>query len=91
MTYRYSDDYFPPAPILDITLIGIAESLSVGPLTAMVDSGADGTIVPIKHLDQIHAPSTVEMFVRSQWGERHRVLMYLVDVRIEDFILPGLR
>ena len=31
-----------------------------------------------------------ELVFRSQWGERHPVMMYLVDVQIGDLILPGL-
>ncbi len=62
MNYRYSRNYFPSAPVIDITLITAAESLRVGPLSALVDSGADGTIVPINYLDEIQAPSTVEMY-----------------------------
>ncbi len=62
MNYRYSRNYFPSAPVIDITLITAAESLRVGPLPALVDSGADGTIVPINYLDEIQAPSTVEMY-----------------------------
>ena len=55
----------------------------------MVDSGADGTIIPINYLNQIQAPSTDEMFVRSQWGERHRVLLYLIDIQIGGMTLYG--
>ena len=90
MNYRYSRDYFPPAPIIDITLISTAESLRSGPLPALVDSGADGTIVPIGYLDEIHAPPTREMVIRSQWADRHPVILYLVDVQIGDLTLPGI-
>ncbi len=90
MIYRYSRNYFPPAPTMDVSFITAAESLRVGPLPALVDSGADGTIVPISYLDEIHAPPTVEMVIRSQWGERHNVMLYLVDVQIGDLTLPGI-
>ncbi len=90
MIYRYSRSYFPPAPIVEVTFVSVAENLRVGPLPAFVDSGADGTIVPVEYLNHIRAPSTVEMSIRSQWGERHRVLMYLVDVQIGDMTMPGI-
>lgn len=88
-TYYYSTNYYPPAPVVEIVLISAAENLQVGPLTGMADSGADGTIIPINYLRQINAPSTDEMFIRSQWGERHRVLLYLVDMKIGDMTLYG--
>jgi predicted aspartyl protease len=68
----------------------MVDLLCVGPFPAMVDSGADGTIVPQRYLDQINAPPTVEMNVRSHWGERRRVMLYLVDVRIGEINLPGI-
>lgn len=90
MNYQYSRKYFPPAPIIDITLVSTAESLRSDPLPALVDSGADGTIVPMGYLDEIHAPPTQEMIIHSQWGERHSVMLYLVDVQIGDLTLPGI-
>jgi hypothetical protein len=90
MIYRYSRDYYPPAPIVDVTFVSAAENLRVGPLPAFVDSGADGTIVPVNYLDEIRAPSTIEMSIRSQWGESRRVLLYLVDAQIGDMTLPGI-
>lgn len=90
MKFRYSRNYYPAAPMVDVIFIAAAEQERVGPLPAMVDSGADGTIVPIQYLDEIQAPPTVEMVMRSQWGERRRVLLYLVDVQIGDVTLPGI-
>lgn len=89
MIYGYSRNYYPPAPVIEVTFVTAAENLHVGPLPALMDSGADGTIVPINYLNEILAPSTVEMTIRSQWGERHRVLLYLVDVQIGSLTLPG--
>lgn len=51
--------------MVDVTFIAAAEQEQVGPLPAMVDSGVDGTIVPIQYLDEIQAPPTVEMVMRS--------------------------
>ena len=90
MIYRYDQSYFPPAPIVDVSFITAAESLRVGPLPALVVSGADGTIVPISYLDEIQAPPIVEMIIRSQWGERRTVMLYLVDVQIGDLTVPGI-
>jgi hypothetical protein len=88
--FRYSDDYFPPVPVAEVTFITAAESLRAGPFLAVLDSGADGTIVPLNFLNEIRAAPTVEMMMRSQWGERRKVLLYLVDVEIGDITLPGI-
>lgn len=89
MSFRYSRDHYPPVPTVDVTFITAAEFLRIGPLSAVVDSGADGTIVPINYLDEIHAPPTEEMIIRSQWGERRKVMLRLIDVQIGNLILPG--
>lgn len=90
MKFRYSRDFFPPAPVAEVTFITAAESLRAGPFSALIDSGAYATIVPIAYLNEIQALPTVEMTMRSQWGERRRVLLYLVDVQIGEVVLPGI-
>lgn len=90
MKHQYNYDYFPPAPFVDVIFITPAEPLYTEPLPAFIDSGADGTIVPLRYLEEIHAPPTVEMLIRSQWGEKHSVMLYLVDVRVDNLTLPGI-
>ncbi len=90
MNFHYSRNYFPPAPTIDVIFITAADFLQTRPLTALVDSGADATLVPIGYLEEIHAPPTVEMIARSQWGEQRRVMLYLADVRIGNLTLPGI-
>lgn len=88
-TFGYSHNFYPPAPVVSVKFVTAAEERSTDTLSALIDSGADGTIVPVEHLNNILAPTTREMFVRSQWGERHQVLLYLVDVQINGITLPG--
>ena len=90
MKFQYNDDYYPPVPVAEVTFITAAESLRAGPFIAVVDSGADGTIVPINYLNEIRASPTIDMILRSQWGERRKVLLYLVDVQIGEITLPGI-
>ena len=46
-TYAYSADYDPPMPVVDVTLVAPHSDATVGPEIAVVDSGADGTLVPV--------------------------------------------
>ena len=48
------------------------------------------TIVPIRYLRQIGARRAFEANLRSQWGERRVVFLYLVDLQTGDITLPGL-
>jgi predicted aspartyl protease len=86
--YRYDATYDPPIPACDVTLIAPATNQRAE-LTAIVDTGADGTIVPIRHLRRIEARRAYEASLRSQWGERRSVFLYVVDLKIGNLTLPG--
>ncbi len=90
MKYPYRRNSHPPAPVIEVTFISAAERLQTEPLSAAVDTGADGTLVPIQYLDEIHAPATVEMPVHGPWSDSRRVMLYLVDMQIGDLFLPDM-
>ena len=48
MIRRYSYTYFPPIPVLDISISPPEQENWNGPYEAIVDSGADFTIVPVR-------------------------------------------
>ena len=59
-------------------------------LRAFVDSGADATLVQRSLLEGIQATFADDAHLRSQWGERRRVRLYVVDVKIGDWVLPSI-
>lgn len=83
----YNTTYDPPVPVCDITLES-AEGARVT-LAALIDTGADATLIPVPHLRAIGARQVFEMGLRSQWGERRMVYLYLVDVHVGGVTLPG--
>lgn len=87
--FPYDDGYSPPAPICQVVLGSARTGQLVGPLNAIMDTGADGTLVPQYCLDEIGARPVMETGLRSQWGERRVVYLYLVSVRIGHIELPG--
>jgi predicted aspartyl protease len=87
--FPYDDNYSPPAPMCQVSLESARTGQSVGPLNAILDTGADGTLVPQRYLDAIGARPVMETGLRSQWGERRVAYLYLVSVRIGDIELPG--
>ncbi len=86
--FRYDADYDPPLPVCEIVLTVPSTGLRVL-LQATIDTGADGTIIPVRYLHEIGANPAFETGLRSQWGERRSVYLYLVDLRIGDFTMPG--
>ncbi len=81
-------NYFPPAPSIEIWLGVLDESLAVGPLHALVDTGADATIVPSHHIRPLDVHVDDRKYLRTQWGERRIVDIYFLDVGICGLRLP---
>ncbi len=69
MNYSYLNTYDPPMLALKIQLGYPGEKLTLGPLAAIVDTGADGTLIPQSLLDEIEAPLIDNVRVRSPWGK----------------------
>ncbi len=87
--FPYDTTYNPALPVCDVTLTAKPTGQQVK-LTAIVDTGADATIIPIQYLQQIGARRAIEVGLRSQWGERRAVFLYLVDLQISEITLPGI-
>lgn len=87
--YPYDATYDPPIPVCGVNLIAPSTGQSIE-LTAIVDTGADGTIVPLHYLQELGARRAFETGLSSQWGERRSVFLYLVDLQIGELILPGI-
>jgi predicted aspartyl protease len=85
----YDDSYDPPAPIVSFSISARSTDRQVD-LKGLVDTGADGTIIPVSHLREIGARRAFSAGLRSQWGERRQVFLYLVDAQIGDVSLRGI-
>jgi predicted aspartyl protease len=91
MKFPYSNAYFPPAPVLLISLAVPEASSHIGPYSALIDTGADGTFVPTSLLEQLNVPIVYATNVRSHLSERlHRVSVYKVDLLINSIRLPNI-
>ncbi|MEK7439627.1 MAG: retroviral-like aspartic protease family protein [Chloroflexota bacterium] len=87
--FSYDDAYTPPAPSCTVTLIA-PSSKQRFTVNVFIDTGADASIIPLHYLQEIGARRVSETGLRSQWGERRRVFLYLVDMQIADVTLNGL-
>ncbi|MBI5568129.1 MAG: hypothetical protein HY870_24755 [Chloroflexi bacterium] len=90
MSQPYSSRYFPPAPVLEVSLISEVSQLRIGPYTALIDTGTDVTAVPVGLLARIAAPAARQAYVQAQWGSRLRVPLHTVDIEIAGLRLPGM-
>jgi len=88
--YPYTTQYFPPFPTLQVSLYNPEEALRTAVTNALIDTGADGTLVPLIYLRQIVAPVLTAARIRSHWGEWRMAQMFLVDIELADMVLPGM-
>ena len=61
-----------------------------GTVSAIVDTGADFTVVPLSLLKPLAPPVVRPATLSSQWQDRRLVYVYEVDLRIGDVILPAI-
>lgn len=87
--YAYRQDYHPPFPALEVVLINDDEGLRSAPLSALLDSGADGTLIPLAHLKDLLATPLRDALIRSHWGERRSVQMFAIDLEIAGVHFPS--
>jgi predicted aspartyl protease len=87
--YPYDTTYDPPLPVCHVALKSPTTEECVI-LTAVVDTGADATIVPLRYLHQVGARRAYEAQLRSHWGERRTVFLHVVELQIGEVSLPGI-
>ena len=90
MRAEYNHNKIPPAPILDIQFSPPGESASMGSVPALVDTGSDFTLVPLSYLLRMDAPEARAAFLRGLWSEQRPVTVYLVDLHLENRVLPDI-
>jgi hypothetical protein len=83
-TYEYDATYDPAMPVVDIE-IGRAMAETSLAVTALVDSGADATMIPIGYLRQIHARRSRKTWMRGTTGERMLIDLYPISIQLGPF------
>lgn len=90
MSFPFDQTYTPPIPVIAIRLSTPEWDLSTESVQALIDTGADGTVIPMRYLREIRAVIGDYGSMRSQWGEARTVNLYLVDIEIPSGTLPGI-
>jgi len=85
----YDDSQFPPAPILYVRLSAPGEPANSESLPALVDTGADFTLVPLRWLLRVDAPESRWAFLRGLWSEQRQITLYLTDLHLDTGTLSG--
>lgn len=88
ISFDYDSTFFPSAPFLEIEVDGYSDNSRT--LWAMLDSGADATMIPLRVLRAIQASYKETRWLRGTAGGRLKVDMYLISVRIGNLLIPGI-
>lgn len=91
LTYPYSDAYTPSMPVVDLGVSRPGARQPIQVVTAVVDSGADGTLVPIDVLEAVSAGYVGEAVIRGISGSRQGVSMYLATLHVGSHVLKAVR
>lgn len=83
-SYTYSSDYDPAMPVIDLE-IGLTSKSTKITVSALVDSGADATMVPIHLITQLGATSQEKRWLSGIAGGRYSVGMYTLFVKLGSF------
>ena len=89
MIYPYDVSRYPPFPVVQVVLVNSDTGLRAPAVMALVDSGADATMVPLVWLEHIGAVALEDRRIRSHWGEWRDVPLFAVDIALGNLTLPG--
>ena len=90
MKYPYDASYQPPFPVVRVVFHNSAEGLHTTTENALLDTGSDGSLVPIAYLRQIFALALTDTRIRSHWGEWRSAQLFVVDLELDGLRLPGI-
>jgi hypothetical protein len=88
MKIRYNDTFDPPAPVLQVA-IAVPDAAPRAKLTALIDTGADMTHVPLHVLKRLKIPVLYSAIVRSNpAAPGQAVSVHEVDLIVNDVRFP---
>ena len=83
--------YDPPMPVLDVGVSRPGVSTPSATVEAIVDTGADGTLIPQDILEHVDATFVDRAYLRGVTGQRRSVDLYLVTLHLGPLRIAGVR
>ena len=90
-SHDYDDAYDPSMPVVEIVVQDIITGTRSEPMTAIVDFGADGCLVPINVLQGLNLRSIRRATMRGVSGIAQSVELFLVALEIGSVTINGVR
>jgi len=83
-SFTYSSDYDPAMPVLELD-IGVRRDKIEMTVSAVVDSGADATMIPLDYIKQLGVSSQEKRWLTGVTGGRYSVSMYTLFLQSGPF------
>ncbi|MDM8520524.1 aspartyl protease family protein [Anaerolineales bacterium HSG6] len=90
-TYPYDQTYQPAMPMVEVGVQLPENSTVEVELTLLIDSGSDGTLVPIDILEEIGSRYVDQVRIRSILGDTELADRYLVNLRVGSHLIRAVR
>jgi predicted aspartyl protease len=89
LQFDYDRHYWPPAPVIDIAVDGYSSNVPIM-IRALIDSGADGTMIPYSVLEKVEAAYTDSVRMRGVTGSSEQKDRYRVRIQIGEIVVKGI-
>jgi hypothetical protein len=90
LDFPYHETYLPAMAVLSVAVDGYTD-LAMQQVTALVDSGADGTMIPIDVLETVGALYEDTVIMRGVLGVGEPVDRYTVAIQLGPLSIHGIR
>src|SRR4051794_40651331 len=84
-------DYSPAMPVLEIGISRAGRTRPAVTLEAIIDTGSDGTLIPLDYLEKADAQYIDGAFIRGVTGHRQATELYLVTIHIGAYRVHAVR
>jgi len=88
--FEYDHHYLPSAPIIEISIDDYSLETSAVVLRALIDSGADGTMIPTEILEKIEASYVDSVRISGVTGVSEQRDRYRVRIQIGNIVIHGI-
>lgn len=89
MKVPYNSSYYPPAPYVQVQFGRPGEPFTTGSLLALINTGADATLLPANAVRALRVRPSRPANLRSPWGDRQPVRVYRLNLGLGALRLPS--
>lgn len=89
-SYPYNNrDFTPAMPVVVVSVSGLHRRGPIAQVEALIDSGADSTMLPVDLLQQVRASFHETKMMRGVTGHRVAVDTYFVTIQVGPYEIGG--